>query len=103
MVVALSMAISLDALTEVGVFRANRGVVLQFSCFSCFFPNDIFAITFFIVIYFVLPMLFSVVECFTFDLVMRVIVCVQTSHLMSHWSDSFHDSLNKSSVAIMSH
>ena len=39
-VVVPLMAISLDALTEVGVFRANRGVVSRFSCFSCFFSKQ---------------------------------------------------------------
>ena len=72
MVAVPPMAISLDALTEVRVFRVNRGVVLRFSHFPHFLSlNNVFVIVFLHCdIFSILPMLFFVMEHFAFDLVM---------------------------------
>ena len=94
MVVAPLIATSLDALTEVGVFRVNRGVVLQLLHFPCFlFSNDVFVIVFLhydIFFYFTYVFLCHGTFCFLFSYVTHR--SRLTSHFMSHWSDSFNDS-----------
>ena len=90
--------ISLGAPTEVGVFRANRGVVLRFSCSFCF--RMVCLIVFFFYCDILFYLCFFCCGTFTFDLTSY---CLWTSHLVTHWSDSFHDSLDKSSVTIVNH
>ena len=100
-VVGWPTTIFLDAPTEVRVFRVNRGVVLWFSMsFLLFFQNGLFDSIFLSLWHIILPMLFCCCGTFTFDLISY---CLRVSHLTSHWTDSFHDSLDKSTVTIMSH